>query len=144
METDLDNKQIESLIEKYFEGETSSKEEQILFAYFEANDVPEDLQSCQSYFSSLNILKSKQTSLSLSGEKPPYRFTRRYNLSYFVRFAAVAASVALIVVWVQIQAKPNNYVVINGIKYTDKETVEQAFAVSLENAKLNIDDIFND
>ncbi len=41
----VDYKHIENLIERFFEGETSNKEENELYSFFSQNDIPEHLKS---------------------------------------------------------------------------------------------------
>jgi hypothetical protein len=141
MNSNRDNGQTAILTEKYFEGRTSAKEEQSLFAYFSTENVSADLQEDQLYFSSFNRLKNRQILLSLSDEKPK----KRYSLAPFARYASLAAaSAALLAVLFYFQTKPKAYVVIDGKKYTDKEMMEEVFLASLQNVKQNTQELFND
>ena len=137
--------EIGNLIAKYDAGETSSAEEQMLFAYFSTDAVFAELQKEQSYFCCLNELKTKQTRLSLSNENKPYVAKKRYSLANFAKYSAVAASVALVVLaGLYFQMKPKDFALIDGKKYTDKETMEQVFTASIQNVKMNTQDIFAD
>ena len=51
----MDYKYIEQLLERYFEAETTLKEEQILKAFFEQNDedMPESLRQYRSLFEAI-------------------------------------------------------------------------------------------
>uniref|UniRef100_UPI00404746E6 hypothetical protein n=1 Tax=Roseivirga sp. TaxID=1964215 RepID=UPI00404746E6 len=61
-------KEIELLIEKYFEGETSSNEDKQLREFFEAGDVPANLKVHQAWFSHLK-LRSETTWDGFSEDK---------------------------------------------------------------------------
>ena len=137
--------EIERLIEKYDAGATSSAEEQMLFAYFSTDAVSAELQKEQSYFCCLNELKMKQKRLSLSNENKQYAAKKRYSLASFAKYSAVAASVTLVAVaGLYFQMKPKDFALIDGKKYTDKETMEQVFTASIQNVKENTQDIFAD
>lgn len=43
-------KEIEDLVNRFFEGETSNREEQQLYAFFKGEDIPEQLQSYKEVF----------------------------------------------------------------------------------------------
>jgi hypothetical protein len=148
MKTHWKKEDIAGLIEKYYEGTTSRTEEQGLGTYFSVENDLADLQAEQAYFRTLNELKTKQTRLSLSDEKPADFSKRRYSLSYVVKISAVAASIALVIIgggigaYLQINSK--DYVLIDGKRYTDKETMEQVFLASLQNVKINMQELSND
>ncbi len=52
---------IEKLLEKYLEGKTQLKEEQILFEYFKSNNVKTEWQVYQEMFSYFEISKNEET-----------------------------------------------------------------------------------
>lgn len=96
---------IEQLIQRYWEGETSREEEQILRAFFAQEDVPEQLRQYAEYFSSL--AEASQTHLDSQFdermlariEQPPVRLrplTWGERLRPLFRAAAVVAIVVLI------------------------------------------------
>jgi len=145
MNTHWNNGEIKRLIAKYEDGATTSTEESRLFAYFLTDEVAEDFHKEQTYFCSLNELKIKQTFLSFSDEKRVDIPKKRYSLAYFARLTAVAASVALVVMaGAYLQIKPKDYVLIDGKKYTDKETMEQVFTASMQNVKQSTQELFSD
>jgi hypothetical protein len=57
---------------------------------------------------------------------------------------AVAASFALLLLLFPLLHKNNDFVVINGKKYTDKKHIELVLNYSLENVKLDVKQIFDD
>jgi len=139
MNTNRNKERIADLIEKYYEGATSSAEEKELVAYFSSKNVSAELRGEQSYFQALGELKNRQT----ADKKQIYSLIKRYSLANFARITTVAASVALLVVGgVYLQATPKNYVIIDGKKYTDKEKIEQVFFTSMQNVKQNSQEIF--
>jgi len=57
---------------------------------------------------------------------------------------AVTASIALFVIFSPFLFKKNDFVVINGKKYTDEKHIEMVLHTSLENVKLDMKQIFDD
>ena len=73
-------KAIEQLIEKYFEGETSTDEEKQLQEFFKAGDVPANLKVHQAWFSQLK-LRSETSWDGFSEDK--LLIFRRIGFRYF-------------------------------------------------------------
>ena len=69
----MNTSEIEQLLGKYFEGETSLLEEKQLIEFFSGDDIPEDLRQYQPMFS---FFKS-EASLSLSDEQQEKVLERR-------------------------------------------------------------------
>jgi hypothetical protein len=69
----MNTKEIEQLLGKYFEGETSLLEEKLLKEFFSGDDIPEDFRQYQPMFSFFN----SEASLSLSDEQQERVLERR-------------------------------------------------------------------
>src|SRR5574344_1411181 len=108
-------KDIEILLEKYFEGTTSGQEEQILRTYFTGSEVSEDLAVYRPIFSYLDAeIKNCSTA------KPHPRYI---SLKHFA-WSAVATIFLLMLVFTAYYRFYNttgdgSYVIINGEKFSD-------------------------
>jgi len=136
-----------SKIEKYFEAETSVKEELEILQYFSSENIDPELVHFQKYF--LGLAELKNNSKSIIPEETYENFTPIHkNNAYYIKRAgvafAVAASVALFILFSPFLHKNSNYVVINGKKYTDKKHIELALQTSLDNVKLDVKQILDD
>ena len=135
------------LIEKYFSGETSKQEELEILKYFTSENIAPELIQYQNYFRSLANLKTHSKSIipdeDYENFTQPLKTTQYYIKRFGITFA-VAASVALFLMFFPFIHKNNNFVVINGKKYTDEKHIELAFHTSLENVKLDAKQMFDD
>lgn len=135
-----------STIEKYFSGETTQKEEIEILQFFSAEKIDPELMQYQNYFLGLADLKANSQSIIPHEDYENYIESRKNHFYYVKRIGiplAAAASIALFVILFPI-FHTNDFVVINGKKYTDKNHIELAFHTSLENVKLDIRQIFDD
>jgi len=131
-------KKIKNLLEKYFEGETCSKEEEVLHTYFSENQVIEELKAEQDYFLALSQLKQKAKQPHLVQKNQPNHIKKR-----FIPLSAAAAIAGLIVVSVfHFYSNNANYLIVNGVKTNDKAQIEAMFYTSLESAKIDMNDIW--
>ena len=133
-------------IEKYFSGETTKDEEQILLQYFLSENVDPELKEYQTYFQGLAQLKHHAK--VIIPEDDYENVKAENNITYYIkRFGipiAVAASIALFLLFFPFLHINNNYVVINGKKYTDKKHIELAMHTSLNNVKLDVQQMFDE
>ncbi len=96
-----------SLLEKYWEGETSLEEEKMLRTYFNANDVAPDLLRYKPFFLYQKAEQEKTLSDNFEQEllakikleeKPIVKINRNQNVSYY--FSRIAAALTLLLgVW---------------------------------------------
>ena len=149
--------EIRELVDKYFDGETSSAEEDVLQTYFSENQVSKELQAEQDYFSALSQLREKSTA------KNAYRHTELVSVSpanthvarglrvkpamtkiRFIPLSAAAAIAGLILVSVFYfyAHHQEDYLIVNGVKTNNKEQMEAVFYASLESAKMETNDIW--
>lgn len=78
---------IEALLEKYFEGETNSAEENELKNYFSSPDVAPHLEQYQSMFGYFSLAKQQRFEQKIT--KLPNQGNKKRNLAWF----SIAASV---------------------------------------------------
>lgn len=88
----MNNQKLEILLHRYFEGETSLEEEQLLKQYFLDEEVPPHLRKYRSLFVMFHDEAHRTTSKEASIEKPE---TPWYQRDWW-RNAAVAASVVIL------------------------------------------------
>ncbi len=137
---------IDELLDKYFEGETSCEEERRLRRFFTEEQVPEHLQVYRPLFLYLN-----QETTSIAGPKekqkklPSGKSSRFYRISYAI--SGVAAGLLLLLgvakIIFPISGTPENYVVIDGKRYTDEKLVEAKALEALQNASFTDEDLSN-
>lgn len=94
---------IKILIDKYFEGETSLKEEQILFTFFTQNDMPDNLKSYAEQFRLLSEAANDKIDSDVFDEKVLTKFNDRqfpiiskFNKQYLYYISGIAASIIII------------------------------------------------
>ena len=146
-EIKINTTKIKHLIDEYFEGRTSSEEEQLLRNYFAQKDIDPKLKGYQPLFAAMKTLYSQPELLqkeTLDTTSLSHNiFTRRKLLA----ITTIAASVAAVFFIVILNYKPlisKDYVIIDGVKYTDNQSIETAMNASLQNVKINMNDIFTD
>jgi hypothetical protein len=134
-------------IKNYFSGKTTKEEEVQLLQYFSSEEIDTELIQYQNYFLGLADLKAHSQTIIPKEDYENFIETQKNYSFYLKRFGislAAAASIALFVLFSPVFHKNNNFVVINGKKYTDKKHIELVFNSSLENVKLDVKQIFND
>lgn len=130
-------KDIEILLEKYFEGTTSGQEEQILRTYFTGSEVSEDLAVYQPIFS---YLDAEIKNCSTAKPHPRYISLKRFAWS------AVAA-IFLLMLGFTAYYRFNNttgdgsYVIINGEKFSDVRLAQQQAQKAFEDVSFSKDEI---
>jgi len=136
---------IDELLDKYFEGETSCEEERELRRFFTEEEVPEHLQTYRPLFAYLNReatsmaepTEEKSVTTESAKEVPTQRKpSRLYRTFYAV--SGIAAGLLL-----PLSGVPENYVVIDGQRYTDEKLVEAKALEALQNASFTDEDLSN-
>ncbi|MFY0593081.1 HEAT repeat domain-containing protein [Roseivirga sp.] len=109
-----EHKDIEKLIEQYYNGDTSLEEELQLQTFFEGEDIPDHLKSYQDQFRAVTFIGGVNSELSddelfakLEVEVPVIEMKSSKSSVWVYR---VAAAVALVLtgVWVGNQIRPDN------------------------------------
>lgn len=113
---------IQTLLTRYFEGETSAEDERRLRAFFASNNVPPELQAYKPLFAYFDQEIAKETKKPRVGHRKIY---------YFLSAVAASALLFLLIHNPLTASDPcfcsDSYVVVNGRCYTDIEKV-RAFA----------------
>lgn len=88
---------IKQLIERYWEGETTLQEEQILRSFFAQEEVPEELQQHADYFRSLQSLSTLKMEREVAAEETRVVKARPLSLTERIRpYFRAAACVAIV------------------------------------------------
>lgn len=98
----MEREQIKTLLEKYWEGETTLQEEEVLKHYFARSDVPEELRQEASFFQYLDLQKDKvaledDEILDMLRNEPQQKKNNHFRL-YIENMAKVAAAILIVAV----------------------------------------------
>ena len=125
-------KNINSILEKYFEGKTSLKEEELLRKYFRQDDIPENLKQYKPLF---NFFFEERE--NKKAENKRYGNKSRKQIVFFKICAGIAAGLLLL-----FSIRPlfpdqiiptSSTVYIDGIRYTELDIVNSEALNALEN-----------
>ncbi len=139
----MDSKTIHSLLDKYWEGATSLKEEAQLRTYFNRSDVPEELESFKPLFQffkqeqavSLNEDFDKRLSSNLEVSDTPKARILSIR-SYIARAAAIAAVFIGILYFLNTNILSNESKGLTDIELTAQEKYEAKLAYAEAKAAL--------
>lgn len=150
----MDIMDIEELIERYFEGDTSAKEEKDLRSFFASGEVPEHLLAYLplfAYFDEEIRLKEESEARDREGRlKPavPLQKKKSFHRTVLYAVSGIAASL-LFLLAIRQYVSPvdpcfcsDNYVVINGRCYTDIHKVRSLALEALEEVATPADEYF--
>jgi hypothetical protein len=166
----IDNQEITLLIERYFEGLTTTDEEALLQHYFQQEPIDDDLLIYKPLFAAWADLREMPEELILTASNLTERDTKddasgaknllkmnalRSSQKQFAFFAvnkwkivSMASGVAAILVigfFTLFYESPTvNYVMIDGQKYTDKTLIMHNFEQSLDNVKIDMNDMLSE
>lgn len=121
---------IRHLIDKYFEGDTSSEEEIMIREYFNQEDLPADLKVYQPIFRFLDDESIALAALNEIQEEPliPVKNKRPF-ITKLQTIAAVAAVLLVLVLLLsrlsQQTSTAESYVWVDGKQITDLSTVQK-------------------
>ncbi|WP_321480749.1 hypothetical protein [uncultured Bacteroides sp.] len=126
---------IEDLISKYFEGATSIEEERKLRRYFAKNHIPEDLQKYKPIFAYFEK--------EIKGNQVKKKYSMKQRITYTLSGIAAGLLIAISIsgLYKQMDAKPDNYVIIDGKKYTDTHMVQAQAKAAFQNVSSSQDDV---
>lgn len=139
---------IEALLNKYFEGETSCEEERHLREFFASEDVPEYLSAYRPLFSyfTQEIEKRQQEERQVEFRLPSIpagQFSRKVLIR---SLAGIAATVLLLVGLYTFRGMQQdclcagNYVIINGRCYTNPDKVREYALQALQQVSSSPDE----
>lgn len=136
---------IEALLNKYFEGETSCEEERRLREFFAGPDVPEHLEAYRPLFGyfTREIEKRRQEAPHAELLPPARTFSRKV---LFRSLAGIAATLLLLIGLYTFRGMQQdclcagNYVIINGRCYTDRDKVKEYALQALQQVSASPDE----
>ncbi|WP_314664565.1 hypothetical protein [Prevotella aurantiaca] len=138
---------INKLVQKYFDGETTANEEQQLRCFFAQDPllVPNELKPLCALFRWENQERGKDDTI-LSEPVPETTTTqqRKRLPNWFV--AAVSAAAAVVITMLVMQQKgsqTSDYAFVNGERITNKEVVQREAEAALNMVSTNGDEDFN-
>ena len=140
---------IEELLNKYFEGETTNEEEKELRRFFTQGMVPKHLEIYRPMFAFFEAEVQSvlpETKPTIAKRKVPFRKHLLYTLS------GIAAGIVLIIgivgIHKHLNAMPESYVIIDGKCYTDENVVREQAMAAFRNVSYTqdeiLDNLFND
>ena len=88
----MESKQVQILLDKFFEGQTTLKEEQMLKAYFQQDEIDETFMPYQGYF--VHIDSAQAVSIT-----KPTRLRRQPAAFGWAKRVAAVAAVGMLVFW---------------------------------------------
>ncbi|GAT62991.1 hypothetical protein [Paludibacter jiangxiensis] len=120
----MDN--IKELLQKYFEGDTSLAEENLLQQYFAQTEIAEDLKQYKPLFECFAGLEAETLPNSAFDEDFKQKVTPRrkhHGLVYHISVwsSAAAACVILAMGSIYYIERQNNYMIVNGKRVNDPE-----------------------
>lgn len=134
---------IEELLNKYFEGETTCEEERELRRFFTRGIVPEHLQIYRPMFGFLN--EENRQSKTAVPEVPRTSVPLHRHLLYI--FSGMAAGILLILGIAGLNRHINtssaaNYVIIDGKCYTDAKLVREQAMIAFRDVSISEEEVF--
>ncbi len=135
---------IKELIDKYFEGETTCEEEKQIRLYFTQENLPTHIEKYRLFFSYFDEEIEKKTN-----KKPEVILPIKRKFSYrLVRLGVIVSAACALIIFGGIAmyknfALPQNYVMIDGVCFTEKDLVVQEAFNSLKAVSISEEDLFN-
>ena len=130
---------IDELLEKYFAGATTCKEEEEIRKFFRQDQIPKDLEVYRPMFAYFD----EEAQLEHPRKQPPSRFSFIRTWGYrAANFAAVFFTIwALYEIMSSPRAEVENYVVVNGHYSSDVALIEQKTQEALDNIGFDDDEL---
>ena len=135
------DKHIEGLLERFFEGQTSNKEEQLLYEFFASNDVPEHMLRYKQVFAYFEngvkeAFSETKTGASIIEKVAP---VHRIHNKKWILWSSVAAVLLILILSnpFTLDNKPFNpyegsYIVRNGVRITDPEIIRPELEATVQ------------
>lgn len=137
----MTQKEIEALLDKYMDGDTSANEEQALRSYFAScgNDIPEEWCIYKALFG--YVAEERDTTEPSDAPKPR---KAKPHIIIFKRFMKIAACIALLItICLSLGKDDKNYMIADGIKTTDKVAIENEIDKALTLVSVDNELIFS-
>lgn len=131
---------IDSLLNKYFEGETSVEEERTMRTYFNQGNLPEHLKELAPMFTYIDDERAALEALKeISEISPALTVTKKrksiFSWSFYISTGAAACITAVFILFSPGKSNSNgseSYAWINGKRITDKKEIKMFAEKSLE------------
>ena len=137
----MTQKEIEALLDKYMDVDTSANEEQVLRSYFAScgNDIPEEWCIYKALFG--YVAEERDTTEPSDAPKPR---KAKPHIIIFKRFMKIAACIALLItICLSLGKDDKNYMIADGIKTTDKVAIENEIDKALTLVSVDNELIFS-
>lgn len=135
---------IEELLDKYFEGETTCEEERQLRQYFTQGMVPGHLEVYRPMFAFFD--EEKKSLKRLPSAKVVNRTITSFRRHLIYGFSGLAASMLIILAIAGVaryfNPTPGNYVIIDGECYTSTKLVHEEALAAFQEVRLSEDEVF--
>lgn len=134
---------IKDLLDKYVSGDTTAGEENALRGYFANPDnrIPDEWLPFKALFAYVDEeQEAAGTAVKAVEMKPRGKSVKRFKT--LVITAAAAAAIAVVVITHGV-SRPENYAVIDGKVYTDKQTVNEEALEALHMVSSDYSDSFD-
>ena len=137
-------KDIETLLNKYFEGRTNCEEERELRRFFLEGLVPEHLQMYRPLFAFFEAEHEEYVQTSVTARLEKKKKTFRYYLTYSLGTAAATLLLAFGISGIYRHFSPAsaNYVVIDGKRYTDEGLIREQAKAALRDVSFSEEEVF--
>ncbi len=127
------------LFEKYYDGETTNAEQELLQDFLKQEDLPVRFEAERALF---GYFAEEKVQLSTSQEKiPPRNLWLRLNPVLKWSFAAAVLLFGVFILDNRIQAQNNDIAYIDGIRCTDNKKVTALAIASIEQIDLGLDEV---
>lgn len=137
-------KDIEELLNKYFEGETTCEEERELRRFFTEGLVPEHLQMYRPMFAFFEAEHTQYVQASATARSEKKNKTFRYYLTYSL--GTVAATLLLVLgvsgVYRHLSPASSSYVIIDGKQYTDATLIREQAKAAFRDVSFSEEEVF--
>ncbi len=138
-------KDIHHLLDRYFEGDTSTAEEEALRRYFSQEELPEELQEIAPLFRFMDdevTARAVLKEIEMEANAPARRRPRLLDT-----FKAIAAVAAVLLLAVLLETRPakqpstqdGSYAWVDGKRITDPATVQKYAEISFDRVKSDQD-----
>ena len=131
-------KDIETLLNKYFEGETTCEEERRLRRFFAEGLVPEQKELAE--------ISGKGNAAEMPELAPFEKKTKTVRQYLTYSLSAAAAAILLLVgisgIYRHLSPAPANYVIIDGKEYTDVHLIREQAMVAFRDVSLSEEEVF--
>lgn len=143
-------KDIETLLNKYFEGETTCEEERRLRRFFAEGLVPEHLKVYRPLFAFFEAEQAELSEASGLSEIPSVSLPDKKKTGTFRQYLTytlgTAAAILLLVgisgIYRHLSPTPANYVIIDGKQYTDANLIREQAMVAFRDVSLSEEEVF--